>query len=269
MKRLVTLFVFTALSTPFLFAQGQGDPATRPTTGSVAGTSRARRAKPSIAEAGKGGRSTAAAAGSASTRPAACASEAWISSPTTSWVTHGAPGSGHPSWRRFDAAVPVRLRLGRIRSARSPRSGRRSCKAGRRSFGAMLSERSCCVGRIHGAVLTKPRCSPIQASTSRWSVNRARKVLAVRAFRRGCGVPGGVSRQFPSLDGIHPRIGYLSTRNAEGKSPDGSLCYLDHRPDEGRDRALARASFDVRNGVRKRQPFCPFRCREVDNGFGI
>ena len=36
----------------------------------------------------------------------------------------------------------------------------------------------------------------------------------------------------PSLDGIHPRIGCLSTQDDEGKFPDGSLCYLDHRPDE-------------------------------------
>jgi hypothetical protein len=37
----------------------------------------------------------------------------------------------------------------------------------------------------------------------------------VRAFRRGYSGPGGVSRQYPSLDGIHPRTGYLSTRAAE------------------------------------------------------
>src|SRR5207237_1800712 len=36
----------------------------------------------------------------------------------------------------------------------------------------------------------------------------------------------------PSLEGIHPRIGCLSTQDDEGKFPDGSLCYLDHRPDE-------------------------------------
>jgi len=178
----------------------------------------------------------------------ACASEAWISSPTTSWVTHGAPGSVHPSWRRFDAAAPVRLWLGRTRSARSLCSGRRSSKAVRKSFGAMLSEPSCCAGRIRGAVLTKPRCSPTRANTSRCSVNRARKDLGVGAFRRGCGGPGGGSRQYPSPDGIHPRIGYLSTRDAEGKSPDGSLCYLDHRPDE---RATGRSldSFLTRHGV--------------------
>jgi hypothetical protein len=59
--------------------------------------------------------------------------------------------SVHPSWRRFDAAAPVRLWLGRTRSARSLCSGRRSSKAGRKSFGAMLSEPSCCAGRIRGA----------------------------------------------------------------------------------------------------------------------
>src|SRR5207245_918588 len=59
----------------------------------------------------------------------ACASEAWTSSPMTSWVTHGAPGSVHPSWRRFDVGAPMRLWLGRTRSARSPCSGRRSSKA--------------------------------------------------------------------------------------------------------------------------------------------
>src|SRR5256884_777277 len=37
----------------------------------------------------------------------------------------------------------------------------------------------------------------------------------------------------PSLDGIHPRIGCLSTQDDEGKFPGGSLCYLGHRPDEG------------------------------------
>ena len=145
--------------------------------------------------------------------------------------------SVHPSWRRFDAAAPVRLWLGRTRSARSLCSGRRSSKAVRKSFCAILSEPSYCAGRIPGAVLTKPRCSPTRASTSRWSGNRARKVLVVRAFRRGYSGPGGVSRQYPSLDGIHPRTGYLSTRADGGKSPDGSLCYLDHRPD---DRATGR-----------------------------
>ena len=85
--------------------------------------------------------------------------------------------SVHPSWRRFDAAAPVRLWLGRTRSARSLCSGRRSSKAVRKSFGATLSEPSCCAGRIRGAVLTKPRCSPTRANTSRCSVNRARKDL--------------------------------------------------------------------------------------------
>src|SRR5437879_4357773 len=54
----------------------------------------------------------------------------------------------------------------------------------------------------------------------------------------------------PSLDGIHPRIGCLSTQDDEGKFPGGSLCYLGHRPDEGATGRTLDPFLTVRGGPR-------------------
>ena len=64
--------VAIAIASPASSARGAGTPAAmRATIGNRPGVSSERTAKPSIAELGKGGRSTAASASSASTRPAA------------------------------------------------------------------------------------------------------------------------------------------------------------------------------------------------------
>src|SRR6266550_3076737 len=66
--------VAIAIASPAASGRDAGTPAAmRATTGSTPGASAARRAKPSIAELGNGGRSTTARASSARSRPAACA----------------------------------------------------------------------------------------------------------------------------------------------------------------------------------------------------
>ena len=68
----ITPPVAIPIASPSCSSRSAGLPAAiRATTGSVPGVSEARRANPSIAELANGGRSTTAAAGSASTRPAA------------------------------------------------------------------------------------------------------------------------------------------------------------------------------------------------------
>src|SRR5438309_5099270 len=87
----------------------------------------------------------------------------------------------------------------------------------------MCSCRATPVGQLAGQAPEKPICGSVVVPTDGLE-------------------PSTPLYEDPSLDGIHPRIGCLSTQDDEGKFPDGSLCYLDHRPDEGRHLGAARDS---------------------------